>query len=430
MEQLKELILLMAALGLAILVAIKQEFSAWYTVIPIMVAYAAWHILQVVRLFLWARYPKDHPPPTAMGVWHDVVLRLASWRRSQSKRKRKLQRIANQVEKSYQAIADVTVILNDEDNIQWLNEAAAEFAGTAVDEAMGESFETVFAQHKSLVKYFKRGKYKKMIEISTSKGEERILEIRIFSYGEGKKLLNAQDVSLLRHLERVRQDFVSNVSHELRTPLTVISGYLETMVDSKACQKTSWQPAIQSMHRQAYRMQRTVDDLLVLARFDDSDTQDETGEVIEVARVLEPIMIEARHLSGKKKHDIKVKYDGHTHFYGQYAELNAVMANLVFNAVKYTPPGGKIRVKWKQDKSGATFEVSDSGNGIPEKHLPRLTERFYRVDKDRSRDSGGTGLGLAIVKHAVNRLGGELEITSKEGEGSVFKCSFPNAPDS
>lgn len=431
MGAIKEIALLSVAILFAVLIAANRQIPIWYTLGIVLAGYLAWHFVQLLHLYFWVRQPKRFSPPAAVGIWHDIVLRLSSWRRRKNKRKRKLERMVDQAEQSYRAIADATIIVDKNSVVEWLNEAAMDFAHAPREDILGKPFEEAFAAQHDLVEYFNHDDYQEAIQIYTSIGQERTLEVRIFPYGDGKRLLNAHDISQIYHLQTVRQDFVANVSHEMRTPLTVLSGYLETMSDSESFDHSEWKPVIETMYTQTYRMQRIVDDLLVLARLENIEYEDEGEhkEMIDIQIILGPILIEARHLSGKARHDIQLQYEGDTHFYGQAKDMDVVMSNLVFNAVKYTPKGGLIQVNWVQNQSGAYFEVIDSGIGIPEQHLPRLTERFYRVDKGRSRDSGGTGLGLAIVKHALNRLGGELQIQSEPGEGSIFRCYFPNAPD-
>ncbi len=238
--------------------------------------------------------------------------------------------------------------------------------------------------------------------------------------------LPTQIVSHIQHLERMRQDFVANVSHELRTPLTVIHGYLETLLDEKDLPETRKKVFLQ-MHQQTLRMENLIEDLLLLSRLeDDVDNETKTDEPVAVADLLNQICNEARELSGDAKHDIQLHADKTVLLKGCQEELRSLFSNLIFNAVKYTAPNGEIIINWQMKNKKAYFSVQDSGIGIAEKHIPRLTERFYRVDPARSRSSGGTGLGLAIAKHVLLRHDGELNIQSKLGKGSTFTCIFPN----
>jgi two-component system phosphate regulon sensor histidine kinase PhoR len=248
------------------------------------------------------------------------------------------------------------------------------------------------------------------------------LSLSIADYNDGYLLL-AKDVTHVHHLERIRQDFVANVSHELRTPLTVIHGYLELLLqqnlNADAAQKIFGQ-----MHLQTLRMEKLVSDLLLLARLENEFTETDKFSLVNVPAILKRICDDARALSGKQKHKIHLNADLNLKIYGLENELTSAFSNIIFNAVNYTPSEGEIWVNWYQDQHQAYLEVKDSGIGISAEHIPRLTERFYRVDKARSRDSGGTGLGLAIVKHVLLLHKANLQITSEVGKGSVFTCCF------
>lgn len=227
-------------------------------------------------------------------------------------------------------------------------------------------------------------------------------------------------------LERIRQEFVANVSHELRTPLTVIRGYLEILVDSKQEALACWQGVFEKMFAQSLRMEQLISDLLFLSRLeiDSPDLAEQT--TCDVAKLLGMIVEEAKALSADKKHVIKLAADESLQLTANYDELRSAFSNIIFNAVKYTPHHGKIRITWSIDQEKRpSLCVADNGIGIATADIPRLTERFYRVDKARSRDNGGTGLGLAIVKHVLLRHQGLLEIQSVLGKGSLFMCVFP-----
>ncbi len=227
----------------------------------------------------------------------------------------------------------------------------------------------------------------------------------------------------VHHLEHVRQDFVANVSHELRTPLTVIHGYLELLLEEKTLEKTH-KKIFTQMQQQTMRMETLVENLLLLSRLESSDTETRSLEMINVADLLKTILQEATLLSNDAKHVIILNADETLQFKGHYDELRSLFSNLIFNAIRYTPAKGRITISWYQKNKKIYFSVADTGIGIAKKHIPRLTERFYRVDPARSRESGGTGLGLAIVKHILIRHGGQLEIESKLGKGSQFTCVF------
>lgn len=232
-------------------------------------------------------------------------------------------------------------------------------------------------------------------------------------------------VNHIHHLERMRQDFVANVSHELRTPLTVIHGYIETLLDQDLDETQPWKKVFLQMHQQTLRMENLIEDLLLLSRLESQETEATDEKEIDVSALLETICNEARELSGESQHHIELHADKKLFLLGVHNELRSLFSNIIFNAVKYTPPKGHITVEWFSKNNQANFQVRDTGIGIASEHIPRLTERFYRVDPARSRASGGTGLGLAIAKHVLIRHEGELDIVSEQGKGSTFTCVFP-----
>ncbi len=229
----------------------------------------------------------------------------------------------------------------------------------------------------------------------------------------------------VENCERIRRDFVANVSHELRTPLTVIRGYLETLIDQATDETQPWKKIFAQMYQHSNRMECLIEDLLLLSHLESTAQETTSRETIAVAKLLSHLIVDAKEISGELEHSITLQADKHLCLLGTEDELKSLFSNLIINAVKYTPAYGHITVKWFAEQDQAVFEVSDTGIGIAEKYIPRLTERFYRVDKARSRERGGTGLGLAIVKHVLLRHQGELTITSKLSKGSVFSCKFP-----
>jgi two-component system phosphate regulon sensor histidine kinase PhoR len=253
---------------------------------------------------------------------------------------------------------------------------------------------------------------------------DTLLELRVIEFGEDQKLLNSRDVTAAERLEIVRRDFVANVSHELKTPVTVLSGFVETLADESfelpAAQR---QRFLALMAEQAKRMQRLIEDLLALSALESSvSAADE--QPIDVRSFVERLAEEARALSAGR-HRVEATVAADCQLLGSPKELHSAFSNLVSNAVRYTPEGGTVRLVWRAGDEGAVFTVSDTGIGIEPRHIPRLTERFYRVDSGRSRDSGGTGLGLAIVKHALTRHQAVLRIASEPGRGSSFSAVFP-----
>lgn len=232
-------------------------------------------------------------------------------------------------------------------------------------------------------------------------------------------------ITHIQHLERMRQDFVANVSHELRTPLTVIHGYLDILLDQNLDDTKPWHKIFTQMHQQTLRMENLIEDLLLLSRLESHEAENAIETKVAVSSLLETIWSEAKELSGDKQHLITLYTDEKLMLKGIEAELRSLFSNIIFNAVKYTPAKGTITIEWYLENGQAHFKVKDTGIGIAPEHIPRLTERFYRVDPARSRESGGTGLGLAIAKHVLIRHDGKLDVTSELGKGSTFTCIFP-----
>ncbi|AKQ33851.1 phosphate regulon sensor histidine kinase PhoR [Candidatus Coxiella mudrowiae] len=230
----------------------------------------------------------------------------------------------------------------------------------------------------------------------------------------------------INQLERIRRDFVANVSHELRTPLTVIRGYLETLLKKKKPEIKRYQKIFSQMYQYSARMEAIIDDLLLLSRLESDDHPPEEKVNVSVSKILKILCADAKRISGEKQHRIKLEANTNLYISGSEEELKSLFSNIIINAVKYTSAKGRIHVKWYSDDGHAVFSVSDTGIGIAKEHIPRITERFYRVDKARSRESGGTGLGLAIVKHVLMRHQGDLHIESEPGKGSTFTCHFPH----
>jgi len=238
--------------------------------------------------------------------------------------------------------------------------------------------------------------------------------------------MQARDITRLQQLEVVRRDFVANVSHEIRTPLTVVKGYLETLRDNDDEALAGWDGILEQMQQQTQRIERIVADLLLISRLETGDAQDGQG-IVGVAELLQGITRQARELSGEQRHKIKLDVDSRLSLIGHGQELESAFSNLVFNAVRYTPEGGEINIRWGLSGEGPYLTVVDTGVGIEQSHIPRLTERFYRIDVGRSREKGGTGLGLSIVKHVLGRHDAHLVIESMPNKGSTFTCCFPHS---
>jgi len=275
-----------------------------------------------------------------------------------------------------------------------------------------------------LEEYLSAADFNRPLEFPSPNDSGLVISLQIIPFGKKKRdrLLIVRDITQVFNLNQIRKDFVANVSHELRSPLTVIAGFIENMIHTAKI-PTQERPLL-LMQQQSSRMESTINDLLTLSQLE-MEWKERIQKLMPVPSLLVELIEDARNLSGKLNHRFLSEIDPNLGLLGNESELRSAFSNLVFNAVKHTPPRAEIRIYWKFEDRKARFIVRDSGEGIASRHIPRLPERFYRVDKGRSRQSGGTGLGLAIVKHVVSRHGGKLDIQSKVGMGSAFRCDFP-----
>ncbi len=412
--------LLVAALLLGASVGHMALFLLGATVI-----YLATHLYNLHRLEHWLRVGRRYHPPDAGGVWGDVFHELYRLQQRNRRRKRRLAQFLDRFERVFSALPDATVVLGSDYTIQWANEAATRLLNLRWPQDSGRRIQNL-VRIPLFLEYVERGEYAEPVEIPSPIEDAARLALRLIPFGRNQLLLVARDMTRIHCLEQVRRDFVANVSHELRTPLTVMRGYLETIEGAGDEMPEPWREPVAIMGQQVVRMQRIVEDLLLLARLEAEPVSVGT-RVVKVAPMLAQLREEARVLSGDRAHRIELEADEELCLRGEEHVLRSAFANVLFNAVQYTPGGGTIRMRWYADAEGAHFEVEDNGIGVPPAHIPRLTERFYRVDKGRSRATGGTGLGLAIVKHALNRHDGRLRVRSEVGVGSTFTCDLPTA---
>lgn len=383
-------------------------------------AYLGWHLYAIHQLELWLRRPKRSQMPQIGGIWGAIYSQLYRMRRQTRKRKRKLAAIIDRFKKASDATPDAAVTLGPDGEIEWLNEAAKRLLGLRSPQDIGHPIYDLL-RSPDFRMYCSQGRFEDALEMASPLHEQIQLSLRLVPYREERTLLLARDVTRIRRLEKVRQDFVANVSHELRSPLTVIKGYVETLTDGEVPRE--WRRPLEEVSQQTERMCQIVEDLLQLSRIE-HDPGGAVRENVPVAEMLDAICAEALRLC-KGERDVRVEADAELHLLGDYDQLRSALSNLIFNAVSYTLPGNTIRVRWLGVNDGAYVEVEDTGVGIEPQHIERLTERFYRVDKARSRELGGTGLGLAIVKHILMRHDAYLHIESELGVGSTFRCEFP-----
>jgi len=354
------------------------------------------------------------------GLWAEIFARVDKLRTKARNRKKKYHRLLREVRESTGALADGGIILNADNEILWFNPAAVRLLGLNPATDVGHRLDNLL-RHPDFVAYL-HTPTPDGIAVAAPRRESAWLHVQIIPYGTAQRLAIVRDITHERNVERTRRDFVANASHELRSPLTVISGYLDTLAEDRDM-PAAWRTPIGEMQRQAERMTRILRDLIELTRLESAEAS-APREFVDVGAVLKPIVKEFQERAGGPTVELALQTD--VALLGKESELHSIFYNLVNNAVRFTPAGGSVRVVWRSTNDGAVFEVIDTGIGIPEEQIPRVTERFYRVDPGRSRASGGTGLGLAIVKHALQRHEGELSISSREGEGSTFSCRFPH----
>ncbi len=387
-----------------------------------LIGYIVWHLANLRRLDQWLAGGRKGAPPEAWGLWGDVFSKIHRLQQSNRKRKRRMKKILHAFQESTAAMPDAGLVLGPNGEIQWWNDAARNLLQLRSPRDIGLRIDNLL-RHPKFMKYFAGELEADAVEIPSPLDNNLILNLRIVRYGRNQRLLVMRDVSQLYRLERVRRDFVANVSHELRTPLTVIRGYLETLAEADNLSAERRKALFKVMEQQSRRMERLLEDLLLLSRLE-TDGETSSVEPVAVPEILREIREDALLMSGGN-HTVALVADNDLWLLGVANELRSAFGNLVNNAVNYTPAGGEITIRWFADDQGLCYEVSDTGVGIEPQHLPRLTERFYRVEDSRSRNTGGTGLGLAIVKHVLERHKGRLEVESTPGKGSVFRCRFP-----
>jgi two-component system, OmpR family, phosphate regulon sensor histidine kinase PhoR len=382
------------------------------------------HVRYLVGLRAWLDRPKQVSLPITGGTWGEVFDGLLNLQKRNRKRKKKLAAILAEFQASTAALPDGAVVLGPNGEIVWFNVSAQALLGLRLPQDLGLRVPNL-VRAPAFTDYFGKGDYSGEVEAPSALNAQVILAFRIIPYGNGQRLMIVRDVSELKRLDTARRDFVANASHELRTPLTVLRGYLDVMEsDSRGSGGLQpWHTPLVEMRNQAARMESLIADMLKLARLE-SDVVHGRQDLLDVPRMLNQLLDEAKAMS-KGAHRFEFDVQPDLRLYGRESEVHSIFGNLIGNAIQYTPAGGIIRVRWWGDDKGAHFSVADTGIGIAEKDIPRVTERFYRVDVGRSRASGGTGLGLSIVKHALEHHEGKLSVESELGVGSTFSCVFP-----
>ena len=374
----------------------------------------AWRL---ARLGRWLESGRRTPAASGSGFWAEIQYLVARRRQASFAEKRHLVGLLRAFRDAAAALPDAVVALDGDHRIQWFNAAARGLLGLKYPQDVGGHL-TNLLRAPRIVEWLRRGGADPLNDLPSPGDESVRLNLRLIAYARDRTLLIARDVSQLMRLEQVRRDFVANVSHELRTPLTVVHGYLD-MIEPE--QMHEYEPILRELRSQSRRMTQIVEDLLMLSRLEARN--EIPSERVGMRPLMEALRREALALS-QGQHTVGVEIESSHDLRGSTKDLHSAFSNLVSNAVRYTPAGGRITLRWESDALGARLSVIDTGQGIPAQHLPRLTERFYRVSTSRSRETGGTGLGLSIVKHVLQLHQARLEITSELGVGSVFSCVF------
>ncbi|OZI31789.1 PAS domain-containing sensor histidine kinase [Bordetella genomosp. 10] len=380
--------------------------------------------LRTQRAAHWARNPEESPP-AAVGPWDDILAPLYRYLRAQSRQLAESRDAMQGMLAAAQALPDGAVTLNQDLQIDWCNRVARQHLGLRLPADRGANLLNL-VRAPEFIEYSRQADWPEPILVRVAIGsQERLLMMQLTAYARDQRLLITRDVTQIEKLETTRRDFVANVSHELRTPLTVLAGFLETLRDmpQEALTQEQRDQYLSMMHEQAQRMQAIVADLLTLSTLESSPSAE--PHPVRIGTLLRTVRQQVEALSAGR-HDMQWKIDDGLDVLGAENELSSAFSNLLTNAVRYTPDGGTITATWERlPDGGARYSVQDTGIGIAPRHIPRLTERFYRVDRGRSRAVGGTGLGLAITKHIAMRHDAELDIASEVGKGSTFSLTFP-----
>jgi two-component system phosphate regulon sensor histidine kinase PhoR len=385
------------------------------------IAILGWHIYQLGVLARWASGPIDAPVPEGRGTWALAYAALYRKVRLRSARQRDLRLALDRFVSGAEALPEGVVVLDANNRIEWANPCACQHFGLDLAHDIRAPIVNLVRQP-AFVQYLAAADFGEPVVIGSTRDAATTLSLQIVPFGMEEKLLMSRDITRLEAVTAMRRDFIANVSHELKTPLTVLAGFIETLTDVDLDERQK-RRCLALMQEQAKSMQRLVEDLLTLSSLEGDRNPMHETEFAIVPLLLE-ISAEAKALSSGR-HQVTLNISDAATVRGGRDELTSAFGNLVSNAVRYTPAGGRIALDWRVTDSGGEFTVADTGIGIAAEHIPRLTERFYRVDRSRSRATGGTGLGLAIVKHVLMRHQAELAIDSEPGQGSRFTVRLP-----
>lgn len=388
----------------------------------VLLAVMARHARQLFRLGQWLQDPHLETIPEAGGIWDEVFSRLYRMVKQHNQTRQELEAEVQHIEQATAALPEGVAILNEANRIEWCNPLAQQHFDLDPERDFMQDI-TYLVRQPEFVEYLHESIFSEPLVMRPARHSGMVLSVKLIPYGANKRLLISRDITQLERIEAMRRDFVANVSHELRTPLTVVNGFVENLQDMPDLNREDARRALQLMAEQTRRMENLIADLLTLSHLE-SDQNPLFEETVGMDALLDEVYREGQLLGGGQ-YSLRVEVASGTRLLGNREELRSAFGNLLSNAIRYTPRGGAILLRWAERGGQPVFSVQDSGIGIAAQHIPRLTERFYRVDRSRSRATGGTGLGLAIVKHIAMRHQAKLEVLSEEGRGSTFSLVFP-----
>lgn len=393
-----------------------------FTLAVVFGVYLFIQIWNLLRLERWLRRRRIEPPPDISGPWGEVIAIIDRIYRRKNYHRAQVTNLLREFRRLTTAMPEGAILLGPEHEILWFNRHAAAWLNLHRKRDFGIRVENL-VRHPAFVEYLKHGRPAEGVVVHDAGAGGRHLSFTVVrTHGSARQLLIVRDVSREMRVESIRKDFVANASHELRSPLTVISGYLDALADDQSLD-AAWNSPVLEMRRQAERMSVIINDLLELSKLESGERR-QPERPLDIGGMLALLRREVMSLEQRPREILAVT-DSEDWLLGAESEVQSIVSNLVSNAVKYTANDGLIEIRWWTDRDGGHISVRDTGVGIAAEHIPRLTERFYRVDSGRSRDAGGSGLGLAIVKHALQRHEATLQVESVEGRGSTFTCHFP-----
>jgi two-component system phosphate regulon sensor histidine kinase PhoR len=413
---------ILSALAGLLLWGMFSSAIAFLFMLAALLTVMAYRARQLFKLGQWLGDARIETIPEAGGIWDDVFSSLYKMVKQHNQTKQELAAELHHIEQATSALPEGVAILNAANRIEWCNPLAQQLFDLDPEQDIMQDI-TYLVRQPEFVEYLHESNFNAPLIMRPARRDDMILSIKLIPYGDEKRLLIIRDITQFERVEAMRRDFVANVSHEMRTPLTVVSGFLENLQDMPDLNKDSSRRALHLMAEQTRRMDNLVADLLTLSRLENEQSPLHE-EPVDIKQLLSDVYQEGKLLSGEH-HPLQMEVTSEAKLLGNRDELQSAFGNLLSNAIRYTPEGGAIFLRWFEREGQPVFSVQDSGIGIAAQHIPRLTERFYRVDRSRSRETGGTGLGLAIVKHIAIRHQAKLEITSEEGKGSTFSLVFP-----